>query len=136
MATSPYAFNAQDADAIFRAPLQLGSDQFKDFHIHKTILSVVSTLFHDMFSLPQPPQPATGCATLPIVPVMKPAEVFEVFLRLIYPIEPPTITSLQLVDNLFQLAEKYTANGVHAKLKQILVSSFDTLKCVLEWGLD
>ena len=123
MATSSYTFDAHDADAILRAPLQLGLDQFKDFHIHKTILSVASAFFHDMFTLPQPPQPATGGATLPVVPVTESAEDFEVFLQLIYPVEPPTITSLTLVDNLFRLAEKYMANGVHAKLKQILVSS-------------
>jgi len=121
MATSSYAFDAHDADVILRAPLQPGSDQFKDFRAHKVILSIASTLFHDMFSLPQPPQPATGDVTLPIVQVTESADVFEVFLQLIYPVEPPPVTSLQLVDDLFQLAEKYTAESVHTKLKQILV---------------
>ena len=77
MAASSYTFDAQDADVVLRAPLQPGSDQFKDFHAHKTILSIASTLFHDMFSLPQP---TTGDATLPIIPVTELAEIFEVFL--------------------------------------------------------
>jgi len=123
MPASTYTFDAQDADVVLRAPLQPGSDQFKDFCAHKAILSIASTLFHDMFSLPQPPQSATGAITLPVVQVVEPAEVFEIFLRLIYPIEPPTIgPSLQLVGDLFRLAEKYMANGVHIKLRQILVS--------------
>jgi len=119
MSAPPYNFDANDADVILRTPLRPGSDEFKDFRIHKPILSIASTLFRDMFSLPQP---ATGDDTLPVIPVTESAEVFEIFLRLIYPLEPPAITSLQLVDDLFQLAEKYMANSVHAKLKHILVS--------------
>jgi len=113
-------FDAQDADVVLRAPLEPGSDEFKDFRTHKAILSIASTLFHDMFLVPQP---ATGDATLPIIPVTESAEVLEVFLRLIYPIEPPAIgPSLPLVYDLFRIAEKYMANGVHMKLKQMLVS--------------
>lgn len=121
----PYEFNDPDADVILRAPLELVSDKFKDFHTHRAILSVASTFFHDMFSLPQPPQPTVGLGDTapPVIPVAESAEVFETFLRLIYPIEPPTVESLQLVDSLFRLAEKYMVKDVHAKLKQIVVSS-------------
>lgn len=124
MSDSSYAFDAPDADVIIRAFLQQGSKgpTVRDFHLHKVILSVASTLFHDMFSIPQPPQPAEGDAALPIIRVTECAGVFETFLRLIYPIEPPVIDSLQLVDHLFRLADKYMAKGVHAKLKPILVS--------------
>jgi len=75
-----------------------------------------------MFILPQPPQPPADDITIPVIQVTEPAEVFEAFLRLIYPIEPPVIGSLQLVGDLFQLADKYMANGVRARLRQILVS--------------
>jgi len=118
-----YNFDAHDADVILQAPLQSGPDQpLKDFHLHKNILSIASTLFHDMFTLPQPPQPPAGDINIPVIQVTEPAEIFEAFLRFIYPIEPPAINSLQLVDDLFQLAEKYMANGVRARLKQTLVS--------------
>ena len=122
MSTPPYTFDADDADVILRAPLYPWSDEFKDFHTHKTILSIASSLLRDMFSIPQPPQHATGDVTLPIVQIVESADVFETFLRLVYPIEPPAVHSLQLVDNLFQLADKYMASVVHAKLKPILVS--------------
>jgi len=122
MSAPSYNFDAHDADAILRTSLQTGSDQFKDFRVHKAILSIASTIFHDMFSLPQPPQPATGEITLPIIPVTESPEIFDTFLRLIYPIEPPAMASLQLVDDLFLLAEKYMADGVYAKLKHTLVS--------------
>jgi len=124
MSDSSYAFDAPDADVIIRAPLQQGSKEptIKDFHVHKTILSVASPFFRDMFSIPQPPQPAGGDTALPIIPVKESAGVFETFLRLIYPIEPPVINSLQLVDHLLRLADKYIVEGVHTKLKSILMS--------------
>jgi hypothetical protein len=126
MPTSPYTFDSPDADVILRAPLHPDdpkSTEFKDFHVHKVILSIASTFFRDMFFVPQPPwQPAQGDDNLPIVDITEPAEVFEIFLRLIYPIEPPAIHSLQIVDHLSQLAIKYPAANVRLKLKQILVS--------------
>ena len=124
----PYNFDAQNADVILRSPLEQGSDQFRDFRVHKTILSIASIFFNDMFSLPQPPQPAAAGITLPIVEVTESAEIFEVFLRFIYPVGPPAITSLQLVDDLFQIADKYLANGVQEKLKLLLTSSRSFLR--------
>ena len=132
MSFSSYNFDAQDADLILRTPLQ-ESDQVRDFRVHKAIISIASTLYGDMLSLPQPPQPATGDSFLPVVQVTESADVFEVFLRLMYPIEPPAITSLQLVDDLFQLADKYMAYGVHEKLKQVLTSSPSFLKDSPMW---
>ena len=117
-----YKFDAPDADVILRAPLQPGSKELKDFKVHKAILSVASTFFHEMFSVPQLPQPAKNNTTLPVVQIIEPAGAFEVFLRLIYPIEPPVINSLLLLNGLFGLAVKYTAGGVRAKLRQTLVS--------------
>ena len=122
MPAPSYNFDAHDADLILRAPLQSEPDQLRDFHVHKNILSIASTLFHDMFTLPQPPHPPAGDTTIPVIDVTEPAEVLDPFLRLIYPIAPPVIVSLQLVDDLFRLAEKYVADEVRAKLKQILVS--------------
>ena len=52
MSVPSYAFDDPDADVILRAPLQPGSDEFKDFHVHKLILSIASTTFRDTFSIP------------------------------------------------------------------------------------
>lgn len=125
MSASSHIFGSPDADMIIRAPLRPDdpeSTEFRDFHTHKAILSSASTVFHDMFSVPQPPQPADGDTNLPIVQVTESAEVFETFLQFIYPIEPPTINSPQNVYNLLQLASKYLTSGVHARLRQALVS--------------
>ena len=125
MSASSYTFDSPDVDVILRAPLRPDdpeSTEFKDFRVHKSILSAASAVFCDMFSVPQPPQPTEGDTNLPVVQVTDPVDAFETFLRLIYPIEPPAINSLQTVDYLFQLASKYVASGVHARLKQTLVS--------------
>ena len=121
MSASPYTFDAQDADVILRAPLQPGLDEFKDFHTHKLILSIASTFFHDMFNIPQPPQSAMADITLPVIHVTEPPEVFETFLRLIYPVDPPVIEGLLSVDTLFQIADKYLAKSVTMKLAKLLL---------------
>jgi hypothetical protein len=128
MSDTPYTFDSPDADIILRAPLHPDvpeSTEFKDFHTHKVILSTSSAFFHGMFSVPQPRHPAEDDidnTNLPVVHVVEPAEVFEIFLRLIYPIEPPVIESIQIVDHLSQLAIKYMVGCVRARLKQVLAS--------------
>ena len=122
MSASSYTFDGPDPDVIFRTPLQPGSDEFKDFHVHKLILSIASTVFYDMFSIPQPPHNASEEIVLDVVQVAEPAKVFETFLLLIYPVNPPVIEDLQLVGDLFQLADKYMVKGVASKLKKRLIS--------------
>jgi hypothetical protein len=122
MAASPYAFDGPDADVILRAPLQLGSDEFRDFHVYKNILSIASSVFGDILSIPQPLHHTSGDTTLDVVGVTDPANVLETFLQLIYPVDPPLIEDLRLVDDLLKLADKYAAKGVSAKLKKLLVS--------------
>ena len=122
MSASPYTFDAQDADVILRAPLRPGSDEFKDFHVHRVILSIASTFFHDMFSLPQPPShPAEDSKGLDIVPISESANILEAFLRFIYPVDPPAIEDLRLLDDLLQFTDKYMAQIVTAKLRKLLV---------------
>lgn len=125
MSASSYTFDSPDADVIIRAPLHPDhpeSTEFRDFHTHKIILSTASAIFRDMFSIPQPLQPTQGDATLPIVHVAESAETFELFLRLIYPIEPPAINSLRMVDHLSQLTAKYMVDCIRPRLKPALVS--------------
>ena len=122
MSTSAYEFNAQDADVILRAPLRLGSDEFKDFHVHKLILSIASIFFRDMFSLPQPPRDTSeDTKGLDIIGVSETANVLHNFLQLIYPVNPPVIEDLRLLDDLFQFADKYMVESVTVKLKKLLV---------------
>jgi len=122
MSASPHIFDGPDADVILRAPLQPGSEEFKDFHVHKLILSIASIVFRDTFSIPQPSCNTSESTTLDVVQVTESAEALETFLQFIYPVDPPVIEDLRLVDDLFQLTEKYMAKGVSTKLKKLLVS--------------
>ena len=122
MSTFSYVFEGPDPDVILRAPLQPGSDEFKDFHVHKLILSIASITFRDTFSIPQPPRHTSDDDTVDIVHVSELANVIETFLQLIYPVDPPLIEDLWLVGDLFRAADKYAAKGITAKLKKFLVS--------------
>jgi hypothetical protein len=122
MSVSPYIFDSPDADVILRAPHQLGSDEFEDYYVHKIILSIASSVFQDILSIPQPPRRSSEDTTLDVIGVTEPAKVLETFLQLIYPVDPPVIEDLRLMDDLFRLADKYAAKGVNEKLKKRLIS--------------
>ena len=119
MSTSSYICDGPDPDVILRAPLQQGSDEFKDFNVHKVILSLASITFRDTFSIPQPPSDDTA---LDVVHVSESANVLETFLQLVYPVDPPIIDDLRLIDDLFGVADKYLTKGIATKLKKFLVS--------------
>jgi len=122
MSAPSYICDGPDPDVILRAPLQPGSDEFKDFHVHKIVLSLASITFRDTFSIPQPPRHTSDDTTLDVVQVTEFANVLETFLQLIYPVDPPLIDDLRLVDDLFRAADKYAAKGITTKLKKFLVS--------------
>ena len=92
-------FCADDADVIIRAA---GT---RDFRVHKSILSLVSPIFRDMFTLPQPPIDTFG--TLPHVDVEESAETWENILRTIYPMSNPAIDDLDDLGSLLLAARKY-----------------------------
>ena len=94
-------FCTDDAEVIIRAEGAL------DFHVHKCILSFVSPVFKDMFTIPQPPTDAPG--VLPHVDVQDPPEVWENILRTIYPMPNPTIgiDNLDGLESLLLTAKKY-----------------------------
>ena len=97
-------FCADGADVVIRAA---GA---RDFRVHKPILSLVSPIFRDMFTLPQPP--ADTLATLPHVDVEESAETWENILRTIYPMPNPVIDNLYNLESLFLAAMKYEMQSV------------------------
>ena len=98
-------FCADDADVIIRAGGTL------DFRVHKLILSLVSPIFKDMFTLPQPP-PDTPNA-LPRIDVQDSAKAWENILRTIYPNQPnPTIDTLDDLESLLLAAQTYEMQSI------------------------
>ena len=97
-------FCADDADVVIRAA---GT---RDFRVHTSILSLVSPVFKDMFTLPQPPTDALG--TLPHVDVNESAETWETILRTIYPMPNPAIVTFHELESLFLAAMKYEIQSI------------------------
>ena len=93
-------FCADDADVIIRAAGTL------DFRVHKFILSFVSPIFKDMFTL-RPPLPDTP-NSLPRIDVQGSAKAWENILRTIYPNQPnPTIYTLDDLESVLLAAQAY-----------------------------
>ena len=103
-------FRADDADVVIRAA---GTH---DFRVHKLILSLVSPIFKDMFTIPQPP--AGSPDVLPHVDVEESEDTWDNILETIYPMPNPTIYDLDDLESLFLTAVKYemqTVIDVHQK---------------------
>ena len=89
-------FYADDADVVIRAAGTL------DFRVHKLILSLVSPVFKDMFTLPQP-----ASDTLPHVDAQESPKTWSNILHTIYPMSSPTINNLDDLESLLLAAKKY-----------------------------
>ena len=108
-----------DADIILRA------SGGREFHAHKLVLSLASSVFRDMFSVPQPSP--TEPSQLPIVDVNDSPEALEIFLLIIYPARKPLINDVQTLASVLCLADKYDAKGVLDVQRDYLPSTYGTL---------
>ena len=97
-------FCADDADIVIRAA---GAH---DFRVHKFILSLVSPIFKDMFTIPQPP--TTNSDIPPHVDVEESAKTWEIILQTIYPIPNPVVDDLDDLESLLLTAVKYEMQAV------------------------
>lgn len=98
-------FSADDAGVIICAA---GT---QDFRVHKLLLSLVSPVFKDMFTLPQPPSVKPD--SLPRIDVQDPPGAWENILRTIYPTPPnPTIGTIDDLESLLLAAHAYEMQPV------------------------
>ena len=117
----PSAFFTTDGgDIVLRAGPEPNSKH--DFCVHKTILSLASPVFKDMFAFPQPlDQTLDEQHQLPVVDIPEAPEVFDIILRLIYPgAEPPKITGQSTLSALLFTADKYDIRSVYPTLRENL----------------
>ncbi|KAI0738448.1 hypothetical protein C8Q80DRAFT_1275451 [Daedaleopsis nitida] len=108
-ATDP-AFNESSADIVL-----CSSDNIL-LKLHKVVLSLASEFFKDMFGLPQPStSPAQSDAApedseidgLPAMHVTEPSAVLNKLLRLCYPLDHPSLDSIEEVRAVLAAALKY-----------------------------
>ncbi|KAI5895508.1 uncharacterized protein SCHCODRAFT_02686884 [Schizophyllum commune H4-8] len=118
-------FDDAEADVILR------SSDGVDFRAHKLLLSLVSTFFRDMFSLPHVGQRgpddgdrAAGGAQTPIVEVEENADLLEKFLRWCDPrCTPSPIATWEDVNSLVTISIKYDAVSVSRRASEIVQGS-------------
>jgi len=116
----PSFFTTHDGDVILRAGA--GSDSKHDFRVHKFILSLASSVFKDMFTLPQPSnQNENEHPDIPVVDIPDSPEVVDTILRYIYPgVELPKLTKISILSALFSAADKYNIPSICPVLKESL----------------
>ncbi|KAI0642180.1 hypothetical protein C8Q79DRAFT_237703 [Trametes meyenii] len=91
-----------------------------DFHVWRAILKEASTLFADMFGLPQPmPGPTTNSPR--IIPITEQSVVIEPLLRLCYPVPDPEFTSLAELKPVLEAARKYQMDYIMGLLLRRLI---------------
>jgi hypothetical protein len=81
--TSPLEpFDVPDANIIIR------SSDFVDFRVHKPVLAMASSVFKDLFSLPQPSDSESD-DDFPVVKLSEDSELLHSLVSIIYPV--PTV---------------------------------------------
>ncbi|KAI8992959.1 hypothetical protein BD414DRAFT_482859 [Trametes punicea] len=104
-------FDDADADIILR------SSDHVDFLLYKVILAKASTVFRDMFALPDT---AAATAEPQTVHLTENADVVESLLRFCYPVERPVFTTLDELLPVLDAAKKYDTAFVADALVQQL----------------
>ncbi|KAJ7441329.1 hypothetical protein B0H11DRAFT_2096543 [Mycena galericulata] len=106
-----FPFVSANADVILR------SSEGADFYVQRGILALVSPVFCDMFTLPQP-EASPG---IPVIPVQEDAPLLDRALRFFYPGAQPVVATLDELRGIIEvLVEKYDVQCVVPAAKQRL----------------
>ncbi|EIW58593.1 uncharacterized protein TRAVEDRAFT_84257, partial [Trametes versicolor FP-101664 SS1] len=104
-------FDRDDADLILRS-----SDNV-DFHVHRIILTLASSVFAGMFTIPQPPD---ANSERPIVDVSEDSKTINALLRICYPEPDPELPSLDLIHRVLGAALKYEMGAAIVLVKNAM----------------
>ncbi|KAF9813663.1 hypothetical protein IEO21_05434 [Rhodonia placenta] len=113
-------FDKDDADVILRS-----SDNV-DFHVYKVVLRMVSGIFHDLFSIPQPLHPHPNDIHpergIPLIPVPEDGKTLDCLLRLCYPTpDPEAVDDVDLLAAVFTAARKYDMEDAASRMKKSIL---------------
>ncbi|KAL4242560.1 hypothetical protein ABKN59_012086 [Abortiporus biennis] len=105
-------FDRSDADLI------LHTSNGVDFRVDTHLLKLASSVFEDMFMISTHP-PLTSSAesvssesSLPIVQVTENSTIFDIILRIIYPVSTPKITDWGTICDVLEVGSKYQMEAV------------------------
>ncbi|KAL6302625.1 hypothetical protein BKA93DRAFT_736598, partial [Sparassis latifolia] len=118
--TAAAPFDKPSASIILRT-----SDNV-DFHAHKEVLSLASSVFEDMFAVPQPsvvaPEDVHAETGLPVISVTETSQTLDTLLRLCYPMDDPVLDNVDDAWEVLEAARKYQMDdAIGTKLKTALV---------------
>ena len=113
-----FPFDEDDADVTLRT-----SDNV-EFRVHRVILSLASSVFKDMFSMPQPSLGSTdeNDSTREPITVSEDGETLDIFLRICYPTINPKLSSLGQLRDVLAAATKYDAPLVLDQMREALMA--------------
>ncbi|KAH8983110.1 hypothetical protein EDB92DRAFT_1891911 [Lactarius akahatsu] len=106
----PEGLNLPGADVILR------SSDLVSFHVHKSILAILSPFFTDLFSLPQPPD-GEVIEGLPVVQVSEDAELLHSLLTVLYHIPSAIPDSYEKTLALLAALQKYNTTAVLSNIR-------------------
>ncbi|KAG2103127.1 uncharacterized protein F5147DRAFT_762403 [Suillus discolor] len=112
-------FDDHNCDIILR------SADGVDFHVYKLILSLMSPVFKDMFSLPQPESESqSDVSSVPIINVIEGSTTLESLLLLCYPAATPTFRSLDDAKVVMKAASKYDMQAALSRAGDLAMAQF------------
>ncbi|THH29684.1 hypothetical protein EUX98_g4497 [Antrodiella citrinella] len=117
VAYATHPFDNTDTDLI------LQSSDAVQFSVYKVILSLASPVFHDMFVLGSPIQGPSG--DIPILQLPESSDLLDKFLRLVYPIENPSLVKISDVADALEVSLKYQTLAVTIHLSSLLRGFID-----------
>ncbi|KAF7793996.1 hypothetical protein EIP86_005122 [Pleurotus ostreatoroseus] len=88
-----------------------------ELHVYMVILSIVSPVFHDMFTFPLP---AEDHEERRVVELTESGQTMELLLRFCYPQEDPVIKELQALHRVLQPCDKYQMDTITKKVAKRL----------------
>ncbi|KAH9004626.1 hypothetical protein EDB86DRAFT_3072114 [Lactarius hatsudake] len=108
-----------------RADLILRSSDGVNFRVFKVILSLASSVFADMFTLPPPPASQGSSDEPPVVALPEDAETLDLALRHCYPIRSPEVAELRDARILLEFARKYQVDLLEPSLTRFLTDTIE-----------
>ncbi|KAG1734075.1 uncharacterized protein EDB91DRAFT_1147428, partial [Suillus paluster] len=94
-----------------------------DFHVFKLILSLASSVFKDMFTLPQNGL-QSDVSSVPIIPVSEGSTTLQLLLLLCYPTAAPTFDNLDDAKAVIEAARKYDMQAILNRAGDLIIAKF------------
>jgi BTB/POZ domain len=106
-------FDRKDSDVIVRSCDQV------DFHVHKIVLAIASTVFEHMFTASEPlPHEQEQCT--PVVPLAEDAKTLHRLLTMLYPVDPCIPKTFEDALSLLAACQKYQMDATATCLRTLL----------------